>query len=254
MQIIKFQKLSDNRYKLSFKDSEALILYDDIILKYNLLNQKNIDNVKYQKIKKDNDELTSYYQAVKYLGIKMRSKKELTTYLRKKGFLDNTINKTVCILEQEGYLNDKSYVHYYIKDQINLTLNGPIKIKKYLKDQFITEDIIDQELAKISDEKWEEKCQKIIEKRLKVNKDSRSIFLKKLDQYLYNQGYTKNLYQNLLPSIKIDDSNNFEKTAKLYYQKLSKKYAKDKLKYYLKNKLYAKGYSLEKINDFINRI
>ena len=254
MQIIKFQKLNDNRYKLSFKDSESLILYDDIILKYNLLNQKNIDNTKYQEIKKANDELASYYQAIKYLGIKMRCQKEITTYLKKKGFLNNTIIKTLNRLEQEGYVDEEKYIHYYILDQINLTLNGPLKIKNSLINLDLNKELIEQELALIDYNIWQDRIAKILKKRLKSNKDSKQIFIKKNKEYLYKNGYSYEMTNPILSSLKIEEDDNFEKTAFQFYQKLSKKYDNEKLKYYLKNKLYAKGYSIDKINEFVDKI
>ena len=230
MQIIKFQKLNDNRYKLSFKDSESLILYDDIILKYNLLNQKNIDDTKYQEIKKANDELASYYQAIKYLGIKMRCQKEITTYLKKKGFLDNTITKTLNRLEKEGYVNEKKYIHYYILDQINL------KIKNSLINLDLNQELIEQELSLINNKIWQEKIVKILNKRLKSNKNSKQIFIKKNSDYLYKAGYNKEMFKPILTSLEIKEDDNFEKIASQLYQKLSKKYDNEKLKYYLTKK------------------
>ena len=60
---------------------------------------------------------------------------------------------------------------------------------------------------------------------------------------------------SLIQDIKIEDSNNFNKEANLIYQKLQRKYEnKEELIYYLKNKLYTKGYSIDQINDFIEKI
>lgn len=254
MKITKFTKLKDNRYRVSFLAQEDVILYDDIILKYNLLNQKNITEEKLEEIIKANDELASYYKALKYLAIKMRTSKEIKDYLKKNGFSDKVIISTIKRLEKEGYINEEKYIHAYILDQINLTLNGPDKIKKALLSLALKEENIDNELAKITEEVWSEKINKIILKRKKVSKDSKQIFFKKINEYLYRQGYPKDLYISLLKDILVDDQDNFKKVANTLYQKLSRKYENEELIYYFKNKLYAKGYTKEQIDEYIDNI
>ena len=128
MQIIKFQKLNNNKYKIIFKDHPEITLYDDVILKFNLLNHKSLTENEFIKIKNFNNELESYYKSLKYLTFKMRTKKEIITYLKKDNYSENIINKTINRLEKEGYIDEKKYIEYYIKDQVNLTLNGPLKI------------------------------------------------------------------------------------------------------------------------------
>ena len=78
MNIKKYKKLKDNRYQITLDNLEQIILYDDIILKYNLLLTKKIKNEEQlEEIKKDNDSLECYYKAIHYLSYKMRCKKEI---------------------------------------------------------------------------------------------------------------------------------------------------------------------------------
>ncbi len=255
MQIIKFQKLNNNKYKIIFKDHPEITLYDDVILKFNLLNHKSLTENEFIKIKNFNNELESYYKSLKYLTFKMRTKKEIITYLKKDNYSENIINKTINRLEKEGYIDEKKYIEYYIKDQVNLTLNGPLKIKNNLVNQDLDIYLIEDKLSQISNDIWQEKIVKIINKRLKVNKNSEQIFKRKIKDYLFKEGYSNEMTSSLIQDIKIEDSNNFNKEANLIYQKLQRKYEnKEELIYYLKNKLYTKGYSIDQINDFIEKI
>ncbi len=254
MQIVGFKKLKDNKYKVFLKNKQEIILYDDVILKFNLLNNKNITSKELENILEYNEELASYYKAIKYLSIKMRTKKELREYLKKNNFSVPVITTTLKRLEKEGYINEKQYVHYFLQDQINLTLNGPLKIKQALLKQNIKEEFINAELDTIDFLVWQNKCQKIINKKLKVNKDSKSVFLNKIKVYLYKEGYSKELYEEQLKEINLNDNDNFFKDANKIYQKLQKKYSGEQLIYYLKSKLYYKGYNTEQINEFINTI
>ncbi len=254
MQILEYKKLKDNRYIVYLKNKKEIILYDEVILKFNLLNNKNLNEEKLEEVQKYNDELDSYYKALKYLTIKMRTKKEIRDYLKKKDFGEEVIVKTITRLEKEEYINEKKYIHYYILDQINLTLNGPQKIKKVLLQKMLDENTINQELSRIDNKVWLEKCHKIINKKLTANKDSKIIFLNKIQTHLFKEGYSKDIYNDLIQNIELNDNDNFLKTANQIYQKLQKKYTGEKLLYYLKSKLYSKGYTIEQINGFINNI
>ena len=254
MEIIKFKKLKDNRYQVSIKGSEDIVLFDDTIVKYNLLVNKTLDNKKYEEIINYNNELLGYYKAIKYIGLKMRTKKEITDYLKKNDFPLNTIDLTLKKLVRDGYIDDKKYTKAYIIDQLNLTLNGPDKIKLNLKKLGVEEDYIDDELNKINSSIWNDKINKIIEKKLKISKCSKQIFKRKLEQYLYNNGYYKNQYIDLLANIDFNDKNSFDKEASNIYKKLVQKYSGDKLYFYLKSKLFVKGYDIELINSYIESV
>ena len=62
MKIEKFTKLKDNRYKILFDDEQVITLYDDVIVKYNLLVNKVMDNNKFKEVTEYNDSLDAYYK------------------------------------------------------------------------------------------------------------------------------------------------------------------------------------------------
>ena len=67
MKIIKYTKKSANKYNILLENQESISLYSDLILKYNLLILKEIDNNTLEAIKKDNLKLELYYKTLKYL-------------------------------------------------------------------------------------------------------------------------------------------------------------------------------------------
>ena len=66
MKIIKYKKLKDNRYSISFDDGSIIKIYDDLIVKYNLLCKKNVSLEEVEELVNENDKLDSYYKAIKY--------------------------------------------------------------------------------------------------------------------------------------------------------------------------------------------
>ena len=243
MKIMKYKKAKQNTYIITI-DMKDYTLYDDIIIKYELLLKKNIKEEMLNTILKENKALESYYVALMYLTKSERCKSEIEAYLKKKGYSIVSINETVNRLTKEGYLNEQNYVSHFLHDEIALTMNGPEKITKRLLQLNINEYIINDTLNKIEKEVWQEKITKIINKKISTNKTLSAPLLKqKIGNYLYQNGYAKEMFYPLLESEKIENDNNILK-REIEKQKriLSRKYSGKELEYRLKVKLLQKGY------------
>lgn len=252
MKITLFKKTKNNKYELTFDNGDKVSFYDDLIVKYNLIINKDLDINKLNELISENNSLDGYYLSIKYINKKLRSEKEVIKYLEKLNFDKLIIDKTIIKLKNDGYINSKLYIQSYINDQINLTLNGYNKIKSnLLKLGFLEEEIINY-LSKIDNIVFKEKAQKLIDKKIKVNKNYGINKLKiKINYELINMGYDYTVFKDYLDSIKIDNQlikNEINKLMKKYKAKYSDK----ELIYFIKNKLYIKGFSEEEINREIN--
>ena len=240
MKITKFKKVGKNKYKVMSNSSE-ITLYEDVILKYNLLLIKDIDIDLLDKIIEENKYYDAYYTALNYIEIKLRYKKEIISYLTKKGFDDKLINKVIDKLEELNLLNNKNYITAYTNDKINLSNDGPYKIKKSLLEYDFNEEDIDEYLNTIDDNIWIEKLNKIVNKKKNLMKSkSYYMFITKMKNDLYNLGYDKYMIEDALKNIEYN-SNALENEA----EKAKKKFKNDKTK--IINSLLRKGFNYEDI-------
>ena len=244
MKIIKYKKMSKGRYKITF-DTNEVILYEDIIIRNNLLLLKDIDLETLEKVLDENRKYEAYDISLSYIEIKLRTEREIRDYLEKKGFDISLINETINRLKRDNLINEKLYVEAFINDKINLTTWGPFKIKRVLLDLSISEEIIDEYLYKIKEDVFEEKLDKIINKKIGMMKN-KSLFLikNKLSFDLFNLGYDKDMINNSLNKLEKDDSESMKNEASKAYNKYSKKYSGKELELKIKNHLYAKGYKV----------
>lgn len=246
MEIVKFKKSKSNLYEIMLDNGLSFKLYDDVIVKYNLLVNKKFDDKFFEDVRNYNDSLDAYYLSIKYLNTKMRSEKELKKYLAKKNISQEHIESTIKRLNSEGYLNHETYIKSYINDAYNFTNNGPLKIKSSLKDLGFKEE----EITPYLNLNYSDKIKKKIDKKIKVNTKLSNNNLKlHLTNYLINLGYPKESFISYLETIHFDDSKQLQKDYETLIKKYSKKYTGEKLKYFIKNKLYQKGYSIEKIEE-----
>lgn len=251
MKILKWIKSKKNTYILEMSNKSTITLYDDIVLKYNLLLRKEIKDQELSEIIKANQDLKSYYESLNYLNKKMRSQKEVENFLKKKEYSDEVILKTINRLKKEGYINDELVEESFIHDMLTLTLNGPLKIKAGLEKLGINRT---EEISKIPEEIWIERINKLIAKKESLLKEnSITVAKQKLSNYLYLNGYEKELFNPILNNIKMEENlENLQKEKDKILKKLASKYQGKELNYRLRMKLYQKGYKMEDIEKIIN--
>lgn len=242
MKITKFKKVGRNKYKVFFNNTD-LILYEDIILKYDLLIKSDIDTGLLDKIILENRDYEVYDLALSYIEVKMRNRRELYKYLINKGFEEEIVNKTLNKIEDLGLLDKKSYITAFINDKVNLSNDGPYKIKNALLDLDFDEKDIDDYLYTIDREVWSNKLDKLIDKKKSLMKSkSYYMFINKIKNDLFNLGYDKDMIDEKLSKIEYENG-----AIDKDYQKCFKKFNGDKNK--IINSLLRKGYSYEEINS-----
>lgn len=245
--------MKDNRYQVFFDDGTTEKLYDETIIKYNLLvNKDNFEQIS-DEVMKENGLNDAYYKGLNYIMKRLRTEKEVYDYLSKdyeKVIVDDVVNK----LRDNNFFDEDVYIKAYVNDQVNLSQNGPYKIVDSLKKLGFEEKKINNYLAGIDDDVWQEKLRKLVEKKISGNHQYSLIKLKeKLYYDLMNLGYEKEMINREVNNVSIDNSNDILlREYEKQYRKLSKKFAGQNLRYQLKMKLLAKGFSSSDIEELID--
>ena len=250
MEIVKLIKKNKNVYQVKFSDNTSLNFYDDTIINYNLLVNKNIDDSQLKDIINYNNKIDAYYKALNYINVKLRTKNEIKKKL--KDYDKNIVADVIKMLEKQKYLNDEIYIKSFINDQINLTFYGPKKILYDLGNKGFKN--LDKYLYLFDDVNWQEKITKIIAKKEKSNHNLSTKFLKiKIEKDLLNLGYSKDLYQDILDNYEfLNNTDIINKEINKFKKKYIDKYSEDELNNNLKYYLYQKGFDIDNIDDLLN--
>jgi len=252
MKIEKIKKLNSGKYKIELDDKNKIITYDDVILKHNLLFDKEIDSSKLNELNIDTKYYDIYNKCIKCISTKLRSEKEIDTYLDKFNIELDDKNKIIEDLKKIGFINDLNFTKAYISDRIYLSNDGPEKIKKSLLEHNISFEMIEEEISKIDEQVIKDKLSKLINKKIKSNhKDSNYIMRKKLYNDMINLGYSQEMFNECYELLESNDDGNLKKEFEKLYKKLSLKYSDENLCLKIKQKLYQKGYSLSDIDRLI---
>ena len=172
MKIIKYEKKGNNTYKIYLENNQSINVYEDVILKNNLLYKKELDRTLLEKISKENEDEDIYNKCVKYISVRIRSIQEIKEYLKRKEIEPEIIDKTI--------------------DKLNFTTMGPYKIEQELKKHKIDESIIYKYIRNIDEDIIDNKINKQIIKLMKSNKKKQNI-RNKIYLNLLSLGYSNEM-------------------------------------------------------------
>ncbi len=243
MKILKYKRKKNGQYELQLESSEVLCLYEEVILNFDLLLKKRVDDEEKAKILLLNQEYDVYYMALKSLKSRFKSTKDLRDSLVKKEYPLEYIDKAIDKLTKQGYLDDRVFAKAYINQQMITTSKGPEKIAQELLSKGVLLDIIDDELVVFTKDIQLEKINKVASRLIKSNRSRGGVVLKKkIMMDLQNLGYSSGIVSSVVATLDFGDVSDIQKREydKLY-RRLSRKYSGKELEYKIKEKLYQKG-------------
>lgn len=243
MKILKYKKKRNGQYELQLESGEELILYEEVILKFELLLKKKIEQSEKEKVLLCNQEYDVYYVVLKALKNRFRSVKDLKELLLKKEYPVEYVEKAIDKLLKQGYLNDQSFAKAYINNQMITSSKGPRKIEKELLDKGVQSDIIFKELEVFTKEEQISKIKKIATRLIKSNRSrGGAVLRRKITHDIQMAGYDVSLINSVLSTMEFGDTKDIaKKEYDKLYRRLSRKYSGRELDYKIKEKLYQKG-------------
>ena len=192
MKIIKYEKKGNNTYKIYLENNTSINVYEDVILKYNLLYKKEIDSALLEKLDHDNTKYDIYNKCVKYISVRLRSIHEIEEYLKRKQTEDTLIETTIEKLQKKNLLDDESFTKAFVNDKLNFTTMGPYRIEQELKKHKIDSNIIYKYISNISDHTIDDKINKQITKLMKSSRKKQNL-RNKIYTNLLTLGYSNEM-------------------------------------------------------------
>ena len=192
MKIIKYEKKGNNTYKIYLENNTSVNVYEDVILKYNLLYKKEIDSALLEKLDHDNTKYDIYNKCVKYISVRLRSIHEIEEYLKRKQTEDTLIETTIEKLQKKNLLDDESFTKAFVNDKLNFTTMGPYRIEQELKKHKIDSNTIHNHLYSIDEEIIDNKIKKQITKLMKSTRKKQNL-RNKIYTNLLSLGYSNEM-------------------------------------------------------------
>lgn len=263
---IEVQKKNKERFNLYLTDSDGKEFFasgvdQDIILTYKLELGMEVDQLELSQIIKADNNSKALNRSIRYLGTKMRTKKEIKDYLAKHDYEKETIDHVISKLLDYKYLDDEEYARLYILDYIARGSRGPRYIANQLKLKGLDKKTIEASMPIFTEDLQIENAQAYIKKKesLRRQKSTRD-FRNTISQQLVGNGYDFDIIEIAYNQYMADQSLDQEdELAAILYQgmRAHRRYQKlDASQYRLKMKtsLMQKGFSSDEIDAFLSSI
>ena len=180
-------------------DGEKYILHSEIIVKYGLSTNSEIEQDRLSEVMFESDVMIATNLAMNYVSSKIITAKQLKDYLRNKGYKTNVITKVVDKFNEYGVLNDENFASAYVNIKQNSLSKRAIEQK--LMQKGVNKDIASSCLEDFDDTQV---AIKTAEKFMK-NKECTEENITKLMRHLSYKGFDYETISKVLNNLKNND-------------------------------------------------
>ena len=136
--------------------------------------------------------------AIRYLGNREHSRKEIITKLQRKQFIGEIVEKTLNRLDELGLLDDRSFALNYVGSRSKKKPSGRYKLRYELRQKGISEEVIDEVLSEYDSSSH---CLDAALKKLPFLKGENRYRRRKLHAFLMNRGFDTETIRDTLDQI-----------------------------------------------------
>ena len=142
-------KIKD-RYYLDFDSGESLTVTINQIADYSIFTGRVLSGEEFESLSEDAEKISARSRALRMLGHRPMSRKEVTDRLKQKGTAENTADNTADWLESIGALNDEEYARQIVR-HYSAKGYGAGRIKDEFYKRGVPRKLWDDALADIPD-------------------------------------------------------------------------------------------------------
>lgn len=198
------QQIKDETRVNVFIDEKYVFSLSKIdISNYNINENEYISKEKYDEIIENVVFGKAKMTALRFLGNKDRTKKEVIRKLKEKGYNKEVTKRTLEFLLNYGYINDITYAKKYVNQRVNVKGYGKNKVIYELRQKGINDKIIDKVTEDIEEDE-ENTALKFATKKAKNLDLSNYSDRQKIFSYLQRRGFSYQIIKKTL--LKIEET------------------------------------------------
>jgi len=251
-----------NHYRLTLTcddgTSREMTVHQDVLVSHALRKGLVLTEHEFSTLERSAHLTRAYQTALRYLGLRMRSVKEMTDYLKKKGFASEELAGTIEKLKNDNLLNDENFARAYVRTKMRTTLNGPQILYQELQIKGIAPETAALALEEYSSEQQWANAYRLAQRKWQESRGhSHQGKLQKTTEALKRKGYDWELIHRVIQKMpNADQESEWEALIK-QAEKLRRKwsgYKDSEARQKLRSALYRKGFCIEMINRYIDDI
>lgn len=176
------------------------------VMKLGLKIGQEVSEQKLQEAIFDSEKSVAFEKAMDYLSRSMKTQKQITDYLYKKGYTPAVVHYVVDKLVDYKYVDDAAYARVYVEQ--NGKTKGNRRLQQELQQKGISREQA-EEFACLSKDVSYKSALSLAQKYMK-NKAADLKTLQKLQRYLLLRGYDFDTVNGIIRTFKSDDATDFD--------------------------------------------
>lgn len=163
---ISTQKKRKNRFNLYDEAGEFILsVSDETLVRFKLKTGMTLSPELLAKIREEDNYQYAKNLAAGYLSYGPRTRRQMETYLQGKGLDEETIGRTMVLLEEYGYIDDLAYAREFVRQQGGKYGDKAILYK--LAQRGISQETAQEACFELPQDSRQEAVQRMVEKLFK---------------------------------------------------------------------------------------
>jgi len=194
---LRIGKRQQKRVNIFLDGRFACSLEAEIVIKEGLKNGQELSPNQIETLTKLNDFQRCLNAAIRYLGYRPRSEFEIKTKLLQRGFDNNTIEKVIDNLKEQGLVDDMAFAQFWKENRDAFSPRSRWLIKLELRQKRVPDEIMEQVLNTVNDD--ESAYRAALSKARNLPTTDYPRFQRRLGAYLKRRGFS---YETINHTIK----------------------------------------------------
>lgn len=187
---IEFQQKNKDRINLYVDGKYLISMYAEMVYKYNISLDSEIDREKLTEIIKADDYEKAKNKALNYISRLERSEKKVREKLEDE-FDQEIIERVIEFLKKYSFIDDRRYANRLATNAIKYKRVGRNRIKRDLYIKGLDTPMIEKTISEINGDEELENAIYLAEKKLsKIKSDNKMLIRTKLYQHLSYKGFS----------------------------------------------------------------
>ncbi len=188
---IRMRRGRPERFIVELDDEQEVVLTPETVLKHGISPGREFSDRDFLQILREDNLRQAKDQALRYLGIRPHSRRELERKMREKGYRPPVIRQALDDLEKLDLVNDTRFARLFVQNELNLRPASRMLLSQKLASRGIPREISEPLLTELLPPDIELKiARQLAEKFIRSNSRYQGKKLKeKLVRYLQGKGF-----------------------------------------------------------------
>jgi regulatory protein len=195
------QRRNRHRYNIFIADEFAFSVHEDMLIKHKLLKGEFIAVEQVHSVLQDEERYEAYMKALRWIGRRPHSMKELRVKLNQSGFETPVITNTLETLIEQNYVNDEEFAKQWTEHRIVGQRKGRNVVRQELQQKGLSKDHIQEAINEINPEEEYLGALSTAKKKWGQTKGTLLERKRKTAAFLMRRGYTSSMTGKVLQEV-----------------------------------------------------